>query len=316
MILKLIQLSKFIHKAKVKCTLVQALRICIGRTAHRGSRGIALLFLDHGTRRGEGSASRPGRYLPLGKTRYPLYRRLGGPQGRSAQVRKISPPPGFDTRTVQPVASTYTDCATRPTGICPWYTEKYFMNREKFYSVNNYEVVTTLLEEASLKTTIDPVPKCGVLNFNTYGGESPKILLFQTSGLIGNCTENFPYVFLVSCAKIIPTGLCAVEGLIEVGWLYCYTYFTHTDMRLYTCLYTYILYKLKTLSKGSYNPLSLGFQVEVNGAPHPGLLKARWKERIFTLTGNWTPILRSSIQWHAVLHGILGYLNYDAMFSQ
>jgi hypothetical protein len=37
-------------------------------------------------------------------TRYPLYRRLGGPYGRSGQVRKILPPPGFDTRAVQPVA--------------------------------------------------------------------------------------------------------------------------------------------------------------------------------------------------------------------
>jgi len=41
-------------KVKVKCTLVQALRLCTGRTAHRGSRGIALLFHDHGTRRGRG----------------------------------------------------------------------------------------------------------------------------------------------------------------------------------------------------------------------------------------------------------------------
>jgi len=31
-------------KKKVKCTLVQALWLCTGRTAHRGSRGIALLF--------------------------------------------------------------------------------------------------------------------------------------------------------------------------------------------------------------------------------------------------------------------------------
>ena len=61
---------------KVKVTLVQALRLCTGRTAHRGSRGIALLFRDHCTRRGEGSALRPGRSLPPGKTRYPLYRRL------------------------------------------------------------------------------------------------------------------------------------------------------------------------------------------------------------------------------------------------
>jgi len=29
--------------------------------------------------------------LPPGKTRYPMYRRLGGPKGRSGQVRKISP---------------------------------------------------------------------------------------------------------------------------------------------------------------------------------------------------------------------------------
>jgi hypothetical protein len=47
--------------------------------------------------------------LPPGMTQYPLYRRLGGPQGRSGRVRKISPPAGFDPRTVQPVASRYTD---------------------------------------------------------------------------------------------------------------------------------------------------------------------------------------------------------------
>jgi hypothetical protein len=47
--------------------------------------------------------------LPPGKARYPLYRRLGGPQGRSERVRKISPLPEFDPRTVQPVASRYTD---------------------------------------------------------------------------------------------------------------------------------------------------------------------------------------------------------------
>ena len=49
--------------------------------------------------------------LPPGKTRFPLYRRLGEPQGRSERVQKISPQPGFDPRTVQPVASRYTDWA-------------------------------------------------------------------------------------------------------------------------------------------------------------------------------------------------------------
>ena len=49
----------FIGKGKVKCTIVQALRLCTGRTVHRGSRGIALLFLDHGTRRGWGVSVTP-----------------------------------------------------------------------------------------------------------------------------------------------------------------------------------------------------------------------------------------------------------------
>ena len=66
-------------EVKVKGTLVQAQRLCTGRTAHKGSRGIALPFHDHGTRRGEGPASRPGRSLTPEKNRYPLYRRLGGP---------------------------------------------------------------------------------------------------------------------------------------------------------------------------------------------------------------------------------------------
>ena len=47
--------------------------------------------------------------LLLGMTQYPLYNTLGGPQGRSGRVRNISPPPAFDTRTVQPVASRYND---------------------------------------------------------------------------------------------------------------------------------------------------------------------------------------------------------------
>ena len=47
--------------------------------------------------------------LPLEKTRYPLYRRLGGPQGRFGQLRKILLPPVFDHWTVQPVASHYTE---------------------------------------------------------------------------------------------------------------------------------------------------------------------------------------------------------------
>jgi hypothetical protein len=45
--------------------------------------------------------------LPPGKSRYPFYRRLGGPQGRSGRVRHILAPLGFDPRTVQLVESRF-----------------------------------------------------------------------------------------------------------------------------------------------------------------------------------------------------------------
>jgi hypothetical protein len=41
------------------------------------------------------STPRPGRFTPRKETRYPFYRRLGGSQGRSGRVRKISPPTGI-----------------------------------------------------------------------------------------------------------------------------------------------------------------------------------------------------------------------------
>jgi hypothetical protein len=50
-------------------------------------------------------------HRPLYPRERPGYRRLGGPQGRYGQVRKISPPPGFDPPTVQSVGSRYTDWA-------------------------------------------------------------------------------------------------------------------------------------------------------------------------------------------------------------
>ena len=58
-------------------------------------RGIALLLHDRGTRRCEWSAARTGGTLPPGKTRYPFYRRLGGPHGR-LDGRKISSLSAFD----------------------------------------------------------------------------------------------------------------------------------------------------------------------------------------------------------------------------
>jgi len=102
---------------KVKCTLVQALRLCTDRTAHRGSRGIALLFHDHGTRRGWGVSVTPRPLFTPRKDPVPIVQESGwalGPVWTGAE-NLAPPPPGFDPRTVQPVASLYTDWAIRPT---------------------------------------------------------------------------------------------------------------------------------------------------------------------------------------------------------
>ena len=96
---------------KVKFTLVQALRLCTGHTAHRGSRGIALLFLDHGTRRGWGVSVAPRPLFTPGKDPVPIVQEAGwAPRSIWTGAENLGPL-GFDPRTVHPVASRYTDWA-------------------------------------------------------------------------------------------------------------------------------------------------------------------------------------------------------------
>jgi hypothetical protein len=92
-------------KVKVKVTLERAMKGPERKQMYRSTLSLTSA-LD-----GVGGKRRAPAALTPGKTRYPLYRRPGGPQGRAGLVRKISPLPGFDSWTVQPVASRYTDCA-------------------------------------------------------------------------------------------------------------------------------------------------------------------------------------------------------------
>jgi hypothetical protein len=86
--------------AKVKFTLEQAIRPRWGVEVELYS------FFNLGAR---WSMPCPGRFIPGKETRYPSYRRLCGPQGQSEWVRKILPPPGFDSQIIKPVVSHYTD---------------------------------------------------------------------------------------------------------------------------------------------------------------------------------------------------------------
>jgi len=70
-----------------------------------------------------------------------LYRRLGGHQGRSGRVSKISPPPGFYHRAVQPVASRYT---------ADWAIPAHRLTQELIVWIRNQLDVTNVLSFISL----------------------------------------------------------------------------------------------------------------------------------------------------------------------
>jgi hypothetical protein len=100
---------------KVKCTLVQALRLCTDHTAHRYSSNLSwpTALEKGGGVMGQCHApaalyarERPGTHCTVGWVgSWAVLDRCGKPLF----------PPGFDPRTAQPVASRYTDCAIRPT---------------------------------------------------------------------------------------------------------------------------------------------------------------------------------------------------------
>jgi hypothetical protein len=74
--------------------------------AHRGSgKYSSTLSLTSALDGGGWSTPRPGRFTLGEETRYPFYRRLGGPKDPSVRLRKLSLPPAFDPRTLQLVAN-------------------------------------------------------------------------------------------------------------------------------------------------------------------------------------------------------------------
>ena len=184
---------------RVEFTLVQVLSLCTGRTAYRASRGIALPFHDHGTRRSEGSASRPGRFLLPTKTRYPFYRRLGGPRGRSGEVRKISPPPGFDPRIVEPVASRYTDWATRP-NINEWVFHKFEVFTAVLMKIRSVVVCDTIMNGKWLRGLLLPVYGRKIVLQHMFCSVNIELLFKSLFSTRNGCV--CVYVYVCVCMRV------------------------------------------------------------------------------------------------------------------
>jgi hypothetical protein len=78
---------------------------------------IALLFPDHDTRRGRGVSVTPRPHFAAGKDLVLIVQEAGWAPGPVWTNAENLPPPGFDPRTVQPIASRYTDYATLETVV-------------------------------------------------------------------------------------------------------------------------------------------------------------------------------------------------------
>ena len=110
----------------------------------------------------EGSVSCPGRSLPPGKTWYPLYRRLGGTQGWSGQMQKISPTH----------RDSIPDCPARSQSLYrlryPAHFWKYtLVGNYKVAGINSAPVLTTIkckcIREALLTLTPHTWLNCGII---------------------------------------------------------------------------------------------------------------------------------------------------------
>ena len=136
--------------------------------------------------------------LSPGKTRYPLYRRLGGPQGRSGRVRNISSSPGFDPRTTQPAASRYTDWAI------PIYDKYRIYKYIQVLGVTNCDILKTIFVcEVTVRRCVDGSPS----------SERPVLRGFEDKGTTINnyvCTKRYSVIFqqfeclLCGCANCQP----------------------------------------------------------------------------------------------------------------
>jgi len=143
-------------KRKVKCTLVQALRLCTGRTAHRGSRGIALLFHDHGIRRGWGVSVTPrSLFTPRERPGTHFIGGWVGPRAGLDRRGKFRLPPGFDPRTVQPVDSLINSVHRYTASRVSWNSVPVHSDKDPVKAIcnNNYVKYDSGIKEKSYQNT-------------------------------------------------------------------------------------------------------------------------------------------------------------------
>ena len=143
--------------------------------SHRGIRGIALLFFDHGTRRGwEVSLTPRPLFTPRERPSTHCTGGWVGPGPVRTGAENLAPP-GFDLRTVQPVASRFTDWST------PAHNVEYSPYFVRFFRSEYYR---------------HPIGRLTVNYLDTLSGASWWIFLDILSGVLPSIISIFIWMFV------------------------------------------------------------------------------------------------------------------------
>ena len=139
-------------------------------------------------------SSTPGRTLPPGKIRYPFYRRLGGPQGRSGRAENLVPS-GIRSRTVQPVAQVLYRLSYRPT-LSFYYNQICTINVTTIYitTVSLYVIYTRTCFDISMSSSGSSIRPGRTL--------PPGKTEYQFYGRLGGTQGRFGRV-----ENVVPTGI-------------------------------------------------------------------------------------------------------------
>jgi hypothetical protein len=202
----------FFRMYYILCTLVQALRLCTGRTAHRRSRGIALPFLDHCTRREWGVSVTPRPLFTSGKDPVPIVQEAGWTPGPVWTSTENLAATGirFPDRAAR--ISRYTDWGIRPTLnisfiitlIYLWCGVFSFVHKKFSRSYAMFLKRKVSLATLRVETLCDPFVQSVGIYFNsrywkwTYEGsenfiECPCCLIFAFILFDEVCTRKWDY---------------------------------------------------------------------------------------------------------------------------
>jgi len=115
-----------------------------------------------------------------GKSRYPFYRRLGGPQSRSGRAENLVPT-GIQSRTVQPVAQSLYRLSYRAHETCSTLT---FRLQDATRSVEQLQHIHRIGFDLHVPLSASSIHCCHLKHMNFYTS-SYVILFHHSSSIIG-----------------------------------------------------------------------------------------------------------------------------------